>query len=143
MSYAWNPESCAVVERLQKALSSQSIQLIRDREEVRYKDSIRDFMRRIGRGKCVIVIISEKYLKSENCMFEMLEILKAESFRERIFPIVLSDANIYKATGRIKYVKHWEEEIRALDEGLKTVRGDNLTKLQEEPKPLCRGPAPL
>ncbi len=132
VSYAWNPESCAIVDRLEQALDNQGIRLIRDREEVRYKDSIRDFMRRIGQGKCVVVVISEKYLKSENCMFEMVEVEKAHGLRERIFPIVLPDANIYKATGRIRYVQHWEEEIRQLDEALKTVRGDNLTKLQED-----------
>lgn len=132
VSYAWNNESCAIVDNLQQALDGQGIRLLRDREEVRYKDSIRDFMRRIGKGKCVVVVISEKYLKSENCMFEMVEIAKAEGLRERIFPIVLGDANIYKATGRIRYVKHWEDEIHELDEALKSVRGDNLNNLQED-----------
>ena len=132
VSYAWSAESSAIVDRLQQALGQQSLRLIRDREEVRYRDSIRDFMRRIGQGKCVVVVISEKYLKSENCMFEMVEVAKAQGLRERIFPIVLSDADIYKATGRIRYVRYWEEQIQELDEALKTVRGDNLTKLQED-----------
>jgi TIR domain-containing protein len=132
VSYAWNAESSAIVDRLQEALGQHGIRLIRDREEVRYKDSIREFMRRIGQSKCVVVVISEKYLKSENCMFELVEIAKAQALRERIFPIVLSDANIYRATGRIRYVRHWEDEIQELDGALKTVRGDNLTKLQED-----------
>jgi Leucine-rich repeat (LRR) protein len=132
VSYAWNPESSAIVDRLQQALGQQGIRLIRDREEVRYRDSIRDFMRRIGKGKCVVVVISEKYLRSENCMFELVEVAKAQQLRERVFPIVLPDANIYRATGRVSYVQYWESEIRALDEALKTVRGDNLTKLQED-----------
>lgn len=132
VSYAWNPESNAIVDKLQAVLETEGIHLLRDREEARYKDSIREFMRRIGQGKGIVVVISEKYLKSENCMFEMLEIAKASGFRERIFPIVLPDANIYKATGRVRYVKHWEAEIQELDEALKTVRGDNLIKLQED-----------
>jgi hypothetical protein len=132
VSYAWNPESCAFVDQLQEALGEHGIRLMRDREEVRYKDSIRDFMRRIGQGKCVVVVISEKYLKSENCMFELVEVAKALALRERIFPIVLADANIYKAKGRVGYVRYWEDEIRVLDEALKTVRGDNLIKLQED-----------
>jgi len=132
VSYAWNDESKAIVDRLQQALGEQNIRLRRDREEVRYRDSIRDFMRRIGQGKCVVVVISEKYLKSENCMFELVEVAKAQGLRERIFPIVLSDANIYKPVGRVRYVHYWEEQIQELEEALKTVRGDNLTKLQEE-----------
>jgi len=132
VSYAWNTDSNLIVDRVRQALEQEGIRLIRDREEVRYRDSIRDFMRRIGQGKCVVVVISDKYLKSENCMFEMVEIAKEPGLRERIFPIVLSDANIYKATGRVKYVRYWEDEIQELDEALKTVRGDNLTKLQED-----------
>ncbi len=132
VSYAWTEESNAIVDRVQQALDDHGIHMIRDREEVRYKDSIRDFMRRIGQGKAVVVVISEKYLKSENCMFELVEIAKAQSLRERVFPIVLSDANIYKALGRVAYVRHWEDEIRKLDAALKQVRGDNLTNLQED-----------
>lgn len=132
VSYAWSEESNAIVDRLQKVLEEKGIRLLRDREEVRYKNSIREFMTRMGRGKCVIVVISEKYLKSENCMFEMVQIAKAQQLRERVFPIVLHDANIYKATGRVKYVNYWESEIQELDEALKTVRGDNLQALQED-----------
>lgn len=132
VSYAWTAESNALVDRLQAALDGQGIQLRRDREEVRYKDSIRDFMRRIGHGKCVVVVISEKYLKSENCMFELVEIEKARGLRDRIFPIVLPDANVYKAAGRVGYVRYWEEQRRELDDALKTVPGDNLTELQAD-----------
>ena len=65
-------------------------------------------------------------------MFEMVEIAKAQSLRERVFPIVMPDANIYKATGRVQYVGYWENEISELDKALKTVRADNLTKLHED-----------
>ena len=106
VSYAWTEESSAFVDELQKALEEQGIRLVRDREEMRYKDSIRDFMRRLGTGKGNRLLISEKYLKSENCMFEMLEIAQASAFRHRIFPILLTDANIYKATGRARYVRY-------------------------------------
>ena len=132
VSYAWTEPSSALVDRLQKALEEHGIRLLRDREEVRYKDSIRDFMRRIGQGKAVVTVISDKYLKSENCMFEMLEIAREGALRNRIFPIVLPDANIYKATGRAGYVRYWEEQTRELDDALKTVRGDRLRNLQED-----------
>jgi hypothetical protein len=65
-------------------------------------------------------------------MFEMVEVAKAQALRERIFPIVLADANVYDAIGRVGYVSHWEDKSRKLDEALKTVRGDNLRNLQED-----------
>jgi hypothetical protein len=131
VSYAWTEESSVFVDRLQKALEGQGVRLLRDREEVRYKDSIRNFMRRLGKGNAIVTVISDKYLKSENCMFEMLKIAQAGAFRERIFPIVLRDANIYKATGLVRYVHHWEAETRELDEALKTVSAVGRENLDE------------
>jgi len=86
VSYAWTPESNSFVDRLQQSLEQHGIHLRRDREEVRYKESIRDFMRRIGQGKCVVVVISDKYLKSENCMFEMIEIARSRDCANASFP---------------------------------------------------------
>jgi len=57
---------------------------------------------------------------------------RAGALPERVFPIVLPDADIYKATGRVRYVRHWEDQIQELDAALKTVRGDSLAKLQED-----------
>lgn len=132
VSYSWAPESNAIVDQLQQALQQDGIRLIRDRDEVRYKDSIREFMHRIGRGKCVVVVISKEYLESESCMFELLEISRAEALRERICPIVLANANIYRPVGRVRYVQHWEAQFRELDEELKKVRGNDLCRLQED-----------
>jgi hypothetical protein len=107
-------------------------EFLRDREEVRYRDSIREFMKRIGQGRFILVVISEKYLKSENCMFELLEVARAERLRERIFPIVLPDANLYKATGRARYVHYWQSEIATLNAALEGLRRDNLTELHAD-----------
>jgi GTPase SAR1 family protein len=132
VSYAWTQESNAVVDRLEDALKEHDIRLLRDKKDMRYKDSIRDFMTLVGQGNAVVVVISEKYLKSEKCMFELVEIAKAQNLRERIFPIVLADANIYKAGGRVQYIKYWEKEFEELDDALKTVRADNLSQLHQD-----------
>lgn len=132
VSYAWTKDSCAIVDHLQKILEEKDIKLTRDRDELRYKDSILEFMKRLGKGKCIVIVISERYLKSENCMFELLQISKANNLQHRIFPIIMPDANIFKATGRISYVQHWENEIQQLDAALKTVRGNDLQNLQRD-----------
>ena len=89
-------------------------------------------MERIGQGKCVIVVISDKYLKSPNCIFELLEVAKNGKLYDRIFPIVLADAEIYKPVQRLKYIKYWEDEIKQFDEGLKEVSAANLQGFREE-----------
>lgn len=130
VSYASGPASSAIVTALEQVFGDAGIHLLRDRKQVRYKDSIGQFMQRIATGRCVVVVISKKYLESEYCMTELVGMLKAEGLRERIFPIVLDDAQIDRAAACVDYVAHWEQEIAALDASLRRVRGDNLKKLQ-------------
>ena len=115
ISYAWNPESDDIVGAIEKEFTKKGVRIIRDKNDLKYKERIKDFMEVIGHGKYVILIISNKYLKSEYCMFELLQIFKNQDFYERIFPIVLEDVNISKATDRIELVKYWENEANNLD----------------------------
>lgn len=132
VSYAWGGESERIVNDLDADLQSNGINLIRDKRDLGFKGMIRDFMQQIGRGVAVIVVISDKYLKSPNCMYELVEIARNKDIYDRIFPIVLSDADIYNPVSRVKYVKHWEDKHKELDEALKTVSSANLQGLREE-----------
>ena len=60
-------------------------------------------------------------------MFELVEVDKNRDLRERIFPIVLADARIYKPTERLAYIKHWDEQIEQLNQAIKQV--DVMTNL--------------
>jgi internalin A len=132
ISYAWGGESEQIVDQIDQAFQSKGVTLIRDKRDLGFKGRIQAFMERIGRGKAVIVIISDKYLKSPNCMFELVQIAKHGQIYDRIFPIVLEDAQIYRPVERIKYVQHWEEQIKELDEAMKSVSSANLQGLREE-----------
>lgn len=52
-------------------------------------------------------------------MFELVQIAKNGKFHDRIFPIVLSDANIYQPIQRADYIIHWEGEIQKLEAKIK------------------------
>ena len=108
ISYAWGGESEEIVNQIDQALQQRGLKIIRDIRDIGYKGSISAFMERIGQGNCVIVVISDKYLRSPNCMFELVEIAEGKQFHDRVFPIVLSDANIYDPVKRLDYVRHWE-----------------------------------
>jgi len=132
VSYARGGESEQVVNELHNVFATRGITLVRDTHELVYKDSIQKFMQRIGRGKCVVIVLSRKYLESHYCMFELLEIAKHEGFRDRVFPLVLPDTDLFNAMTRLKYVKYWEERIKALDAEMKGVESTNLEGIQEE-----------
>ncbi|MCY7410248.1 MAG: toll/interleukin-1 receptor domain-containing protein, partial [Chitinophagales bacterium] len=84
--------------------------------------NIKQFMQTIGKGKYVLVIISDKYLKSENCMYEILEIKNYGSIYDRIFPIVLNDAKINNEIDRIDYINYWDQKVIELKEKVKTIQ---------------------
>jgi len=132
VSYAWGGESDAIVDRLEQTLNARGVSIVRDRNEVRYKDSIERFMRRIGRGKCIVVVISKKYLESTNCMFELTQIAERGDVRSRVFPILLDDAGLSDAIKQVEYVKAWESKIKKLNTALKKVNQENLEGIREE-----------
>lgn len=127
ISYSWRDESLKIAEELDTAFKKKGMHIIRDKRDLAYKGLIKKFMRRIGKGKYVILVISEHYLKSENCMYELLQISRNKKFHERIFPLVLKSAKIYKAADSLDYVRYWEQEIKKLE---KKIKGGSLTKIQ-------------
>ncbi len=132
ISYAWGGDSETLTNELDNAFKTKGITIIRDKRDVGYKGLIKEFMQRLGQGKCIIVVLSDKYLKSKNCMFELIEIAKNGNFYDRIFPIVLPDANIYKAASRLYYIQHWEAQIKDLEDAMKTGGLANLQGITDD-----------
>ncbi len=121
VSYAWEDESERTVDDLEQAFAKHGISLERDKKSLDYKDSIEAFEQRIGRGQCVVLVISEKYLHSEHCMYELLVVDENQNLRDRIFPIVLADAGIYKPVDRLNHIKYWDDQIKKLNQEVKKV----------------------
>ena len=132
ISYAWGGESERIVNELDADLQAKGIMVVRDKRDLGFKGMIREFMQQIGRGHAVIVVISDKYLKSPNCMFELVEIARNKDLYERVFPIVLADADIYNPVNRIKYIKYWEGKLQELNEAIRSVNAANLQGITEE-----------
>lgn len=132
ISYAWGGESERIVNELDTDLQARGIVVVRDKRDLGYKGSILGFMQEIGRGRAVIVVISDKYLKSPNCMVELVEIARNQNVRDRIFPVVLADADIYDPVNRVRYIKHWEDKLKQLDEAMRSVSAANLQGMREE-----------
>ncbi len=132
ISYAWGGEHEEMVNQIDQSLQKRGLKITRDKRDLGYKGSIKEFMERIGQGLCIIVVVSDKYLRSPNCMFELVEIAENKQFHDRIFPIVLSDATIYDPVKRIEYVKYWEAKRAELAEAIKSVDPAHLQGLRED-----------
>jgi TIR domain len=132
ISYKWGGRGEDVVNHLDEAFQSRKVTIIRDKRNVGYKEDIKKFMECLGRGKCVIVVICDQYLRSHNCMFELIQIAKNGNFCDRIFPIVMNDARINKADEQLKYLEFWNEEIEKLNNGIQKAGSANLGGIREE-----------
>lgn len=133
VSYAWDDQSKAVVDRLCEAAQQQGIIILRDTTRLGLGESIIRFMKKLGAGDRVFVILSDKYLKSPNCMYELLEVWRnckeeLEAFRRRIRVFCLPDAKIFSVLERALRAKHWKEQFMEQDKLLRehgpTLLGD-------------------
>lgn len=132
VSYTWGGAGEVLTDEIAGQLRARGMVITRDRNEVRYRDSVQRFMRRLGRGDAVVVVLDDAYLKSKSCMFELTEIAGRKDFAKAVHPIVLGDANIFDPIGRLAYVRFWEERRAELDAAMRTVAQDNLQGIREE-----------
>ncbi len=132
VSYRHNAQRTAIVDQFQTSLEQRGIHILRDQDRIRYKDSIGAFMKDIGRGKCIIVVLSKEYFESPYCMFELTEIAERGELLDRVFPISLDDANIHDGVFRARYAAYWEKRKKELDAAIAETSGENLPKIREE-----------
>jgi internalin A len=120
ISYAWGDARETgtsredIVDRLYRSLTINSYSVKRDKMDLGYKGLISEFMQEIGQGDLVVVVISDKYLKSPFCMYELLEISRNEGLHDRLFPLVLEDAAIRSTADCLAYIRHWKKEFDRL-----------------------------
>ena len=134
VSYAWGGESEKMVDDIETRFAIKGIKLTRDKRDLGFKGLVSEFMKNIGEGEAVVAVISDKYLKSPYCMFELLEIYRNPDFKNRIFPIVVGDANIYEPISRLQYFKYWKGKKTELEEAILEVGIDAITMIGDDYK---------
>jgi hypothetical protein len=134
LSYSWKNETIA--DTLDSLFGTKNLKLIRDKRAITYKQSIKDFMKRVRQSDYCLMIISDYYLKSSNCMYEVLEFIKDENYKERILPLIHKDLDIFNIHGRAKYIKYWQKECEQMTKHLLEVEDLNQTTIIEESRKL-------
>jgi hypothetical protein len=142
-SYAWrdstNEDREQFVEELYNSLKKDvngQYKVIRDKEDLHYRDSISEFMKEIGRGDIVVVAISDKYLRSEYCMSELHELYlnsgsRKEELLKKIFPVRVEYRDLKDPEVLGAYFDHWEQLEKRWEE-LVTKRASRISPEQQE-----------
>ncbi|CAO3407799.1 leucine-rich repeat domain-containing protein [Azospirillum largimobile] len=126
VSYSWGDDSpegrehTKLIDDLCAKAKERGHIIRRDKNELKIGDSITDFMRRIGAGDRIFVILSKGYLESPNCMFELSEIWRTScqdsgDFLKRVRVYIVPGFSIRKAVDRVKWGAYWEAEFEELN----------------------------
>ena len=126
LSYCQKDSSYADI--IEQHYLNSDVKIHRDIRDISAWQSIRKFMDTIRDNDFAVLIITDNYLKSYNCMYEVLQVMKEKDYEDRIFPIVINH-NIYSEDEKIKYIKYWEEKCNDLEYKLSEIKYSNSKSL--------------
>ncbi|MCB2360163.1 toll/interleukin-1 receptor domain-containing protein [Clostridium estertheticum] len=133
LSYCWKDEK--PVDDIDNYFKIRDVLFQRDKRDIEKWGSIKNYMKRIRKSGYAILVISDAYLKSKNCMYEVSELMKDENYKARILTVILDSVNIYNSIGRSEYIKYWNDEYKNLEEAIKNINDSISTiKLSEDLK---------
>ena len=111
--------------------------------QINYKGSFKKFMNSIQDHDFVLSIVSDSYLRSQACMYEVGEIIKDHHYKEKLLFVVLGEkerkyygnnapkkisANIYGgALERLEYVNYWKNQYECLEKMIKEINDYEAT----------------
>ena len=76
-SYAWkdedHPELEVIVDKLHDSLEADGFRVIRDKKSIGYGDLISTFMDEHAQSGHIIVFLSDRYIRSAYCMYELYQ----------------------------------------------------------------------
>lgn len=135
VSYKSDDEPIAdlIISRIEAKVGSEVC--ISRYTELEYKQSFREFMNSIEDHDFVMCIVSDKYLKSAACMYEVGEVIKNHHYTEKLLHIILGSedakyysdqskfapADVFNATSRLQYTVYWKDECEKLREAIRNI----------------------
>ncbi len=114
-----------LIEQKIKGVLGNQIIISRYERKVGYRDSFKQFMESLSNHDYVLSVVSDSYLKSFACLYEVGEALKNKDYEKKLFFVVLSKedemyyprdrtfdvaADIYIRANRIKYLEYWNKK---------------------------------
>lgn len=120
ITYQWAQKDTA--KALQQAFEAKGFLVIRDEDNLSHGVYLPGFMRIINHKQLdyVLPVISQQYLTSKSCMYEVNQLFRRLQWEDDILPYVVDenprdDAMLY-SQGAGTYVKQWKARFNALKE---------------------------
>lgn len=134
LSYCQRDKAIANIVEEKLKENEKRLEIYRDIREVGYRDKFSEFMQTISDKDFVLSVVSDRYLKSRNCMYEMSELMRDRKYENKLLFIVVSDADkkyylpedlpsdekqgvgahIYDVVQQTEYIMYWQEREQQL-----------------------------
>ena len=132
LSYSWADGKIA--DAIDIIFQPTGLEIKRDIRYLAYKDSIKEFMTKIRETDFALLIISDRFIKSPNCMYEVLELLKEADYKDRILPVVMDGTKIFTLKEKLEYIQYWTNQYDEAKAMLATVSPTDSIDLIRELK---------
>ena len=128
LSYNWK-DGNVYADELESQLSSH-FDVRRDKTQLIANDDIFDFMADIANCENVIIILTEEYVKSLNCMLEMSFLVMQPDWKMKAMVLVIDDS-LYSTSRKMEIISYWRLQQAKLNSQLDTL-DDGKNILEEE-----------
>jgi len=109
---SYNRGSSDFVDKMEKSLAG-ICNIKRDKNEIGDWESISDFMKTIRKEDFAVLVISDSYLKSTACLFEVIQLMKDENWDKHTMYVIMDDAKtLYDLGGQLDYIQYWENHYK-------------------------------
>ena len=130
ISYNWSDSD--FVDCIEKSLTGKA-EVVRDKKNIPAWGSITNFMKKIRQQDFAVLVISDEYLKSSACLYEVVLLMKDEGWTEKTMYVVLNQS-IYDFHTRAEYIRFWEQKCFKQEQEIKKLSPSNASNLIEDLK---------
>lgn len=122
-----------IANRIDNFFNSKNISLTRDVRDLLPYSSLEKFMDTIRDHDYVIILISDAFLKSMNCMYEVIQFIQEKKFIDRTFPIIIDkEVQIFNRSRHGEYIRYWQKKYKSLEIRIKSLRTFGIISLYRE-----------
>lgn len=115
VTYKHDKEYEADVKAMELGFLKNAIEYSIDKNDIGYRDSIVEYEKEIGESDRVVMFVTDGYLKSLACMFEMTRIFGDKNYLDKVFPVVHLKDISRDCAGLVEVKKYWTTELTRIN----------------------------
>ena len=128
---SFNSGDASFVDSLEEK-AQQHASIIRYENGVSPWGRFKAFMDTIKEQDFAVLVISDAYLKSRACMYEVMTVMQNANWTNTTMFVVMSGTSIYSNDGRLCYITYWSEQFNKLSEALAGLPETAIRNQREE-----------